>query len=413
MSDFNVTRRDFGKVGAASTFAILSSQSGIAQDNVDTLKVGLLGCGGRGSGALIQMLQGNKNTKVIALADIFQDRVDGMLKKAQDNGEVSAQVDIKPDHMFVGIDAYKEILKTDIDILIHGTTPYVRPTHIMAAVEAGKHIFTEKPAAVDATGIRLFLKAAKKAEKDGLSFVCGLQRRHQKTYVEAIDKIHNGSIGDITSARAYWCGGLPFVHHRKPEWKTDLEYCLRNWYAHNWVAGDNIVEQHVHNIDIINWIKNDHPVSVFASGGRTWKPSEDRFGDIYDHFSCDYEYSDGTHMQSMSRHWAGDGGVYEEVTGTKGKWHSHDLPRTTFSPYVQEHINLVNSITGKTPYRNDGEYCANSTMTAIMGRMSAYTGKKIMWKDAIKDRNEIVPPLDWDRAYPVGPVPAPGAHKLG
>ena len=414
MSDFNVTRRDFGKVGVASTFAILSSQGASAQSNGDTLTVGLLGCGGRGSGALVQMLQGNKNVKLIAMADIFQDRVDDKLKSFQENGEITKQVDVKPDHKFVGIDSYKEILKTDIDILIHGTTPYIRPVHIMAAVDAGKHIFTEKPAAVDAPGIRLFLKAAKKAEDNNLSFVCGLQRRHQKPYVETVKKIQDGALGDITSMRAYWCGSLPFVHHRKPEWKTDLEYCLRNWYAHCWVAGDNIVEQHVHNLDIINWVKNAHPVSVFASGGRTWKPSEARFGDIYDHFSCDYEYGDGSHLLSMSRHWEGAGGVFEEVTGTKGKSNCHDMSDGGgMNPYVQEHINLVNSITGKDPYRNDGEYTAHSTMTAIMGRMSAYTGKKIMWDDAINDKETIVPPLDWDRAYPVGSVPAPGAHKLG
>ena len=415
MSNIKVTRREFAKVGAASTFAILSSQGARADHHSEMLKVGLLGCGGRGHGALIQMLQGNKNVKCIAMADIFPDRVEQRLAKFQSIGDIAAQVDVKPDHQFVGINSYKEILKTDIDILIHGTTPYIRPVHVMAAVEAGKHIFTEKPAAVDPTGIRLFIKAAELAEKKKISFVTGLQRRHKQSYIEAIDKIHNGSIGEITSARAYWCGGLPFVYHRKPEWKTDLEYCLRNWYAHNWVAGDNIVEQHVHNLDIINWAKNAHPVSVFASGGRTWKPNDPRFGDIYDHFSCDYEYADGTHMQSMCRHWQGARGVFEEVTGTKGKFYFGKMSnqgKDGVDRYVQEHIDLVDSITGKGPYLNEGVRTAHSTLTAIMGRMSAYTGEVVTWDDALNSDLDIVPPLDWNRAYPVGPVPAPGAHKL-
>ncbi len=414
MSDNNVTRRDFAKVGAASTFAILSSQGASAQKNTDTLTVGLLGCGGRGHGALMQMLEGNKNVKLIAMADIFQDRVDDRLKTFQGNGKISAQVDVKPDHMFVGIDSYKEILKTDIDILIQGTTPYIRPLHIMAAVEAGKHIFTEKPAAVDPPGIRLFLKAAQLAKKKGLSFVTGLQRRHQQPYIDTMQKIHDGAIGDIVAMRAYWCDSLPFAHARKPEWKTDLEYCLRNWYAHCWVMGDSIVEQHVHNLDIINWAKGAYPTSVFASGGRTWKTTDERFGNLYDHFSADYEYADGSHLQSMCRHWQGASGVFEEVTGTKGKSTCRDMGADEkISPYVQEHIDLVDSITGKGPYRNEGERTAYSTLTAIMGRMSAYTGKKVTWDEALNSNLNIVPPLDWKRAYPAGPVPAPGAHKLG
>ncbi len=410
-----ITRRDFGKISAVAGAAVLTSRGAAAKDSAETLKVGLLGCGGRGSGAAAQMLQGNENVKLVALADIFEDKVDGARKRFENhkNPKVQTKVDIDDDHCFFGPEAYKAFLKTDIDIVIEGTLPYSRPKHLEAAVKAKKHIFTEKPAAVDPAGIRQFIAASEKAKELGLSIVAGTQRRHQKVYVETIEKIHDGAIGDIVAARAYWCDSLPFVRDRRDEWDTDLEYRIRNWYSYCWVCGDNIVEQHVHNLDVINWVKNGHPVNVFASGGRTWKPNEERFGDIYDHFSCDYEYADGTHMQSMSRHWLGDKGVFEEVVGTKGRSNCRDMGENGIDPYVQEHIDLVKSITGEGPYLNEGVRVAESTLTAIMGRMSAYTGEKLSWDEALNSDLSIVPDtLDFARSYPVGSVPAPGAHKI-
>ncbi len=410
-----ITRRDFSKLSVASGVAMIASSSrAIAESNSDTLKVGLLGCGGRGSGATAQMLQGNENVKLVAMADIFPDRVEQRLHRFERSTDerVSSKVDVKPDHQFVGINAYKEILKTDIDILIEGTLPYSRSKHVSAAVDAGKHIFTEKPGAVDPTGVRVLLDAAKRADEKGLHIVTGTQRRHQKSYVETMKKIHDGAIGDIVAMRAYWCGTLPFVYERNKKWTTDLEYRLRNWYSNSWVCGDNIIEQHIHNLDVMNWVKNDFPKSVFASGGRTWKPSEERFGDIYDHFSCDYEYPDGTHMTSMCRHWEGAGGVFEEAVGTKGKSNCRDMGQDDRDPYVQEHMDLVASIRGKGPRLNELERMAKSTLTAIMGRMSAYTGKRVTWEEAMTSDLSIVPELDWNASYPVGPVPAPGAHKI-
>ncbi len=408
-----ITRRQFTQMATAAGFAVLASRRSVAETNSDTLKIGLLGCGNRGSGAAQQSLQGNENVKLVALADAFQDRVDSRRKMFENHRDerVSKKVDIQDDHCFVGLDAYKKILETDIDILIEGTLPYARPKHIEAAVEAKKHIFTEKPAAVDPAGIRRFIAASKKADEYGLSIVAGTQRRHQKPYVETIKKIHDGAIGELTSARAYWCGTLPFARERAADWDSDLEYALRNWYGHCWVAGDNIVEQHVHNLDVINWAMNAHPVSVFASGGRTWKPDDPKYGDIYDHFSCDYEYPNGVHMISMSRHWAGDGGVFEEVTGTKGKSTCRDMGEDGVDPYVQEHIDLVKSIRGEGPHLNEGVQVAHSTMTAIMGRMSAYTGKRLSWDEALNSDLSIVPAeLSFDKAYPLGEVPHPGAH---
>lgn len=409
-----MSRRRFAKLSASAGVAILGAgKVARAETNSDTLKVGLLGCGNRGSGAARQMLQGNENVKLVALADLFKDKVDLRRKQYEEHSDerVSSKTDIDDDHCFVGFDAYKQILETDVDIIIEGTLPYSRPGHIEAIIDAKKHLFTEKPAAVDPVGIRKVIAASEKAKEMGLSIVAGTQRRHQKAYVETMKKIHDGEIGEIVAARAYWCDGLPFARERKPEWSRDLEYAIRNWYGLAWVAGDSIVEQHVHNLDVINWVMNGPPVSVFASGGRTWKPSEERYGDIYDHFSCDYEYASGAHMTSLSRHWKGARGVFEEVSGTKGRSNCHDMGEGGIDPYVQEHIDLVSSIRGTGPYLNEGVRVAHSTLTAIMGRMAAYTGEKIMWDDALNSDLSIVPEvLDFAREYPLGPVPSPGAH---
>ena len=409
-----MTRRSFAKASAAASFAILSSKSGLAASNSDTLKVGLLGCGNRGSGAAINMLEGKNNVKLVAMADLFEDRLEDSKRKIgqHKNPDVSSRFDVDDDMCFVGLDAYKKILKTDIDIIIEGTLPYSRPTHIEAAVKAKKHIFTEKPVASDPYGINKVLAAAEKHKEMGLSFVAGTQRRHQKEYVETIKKIQDGAIGEVRALRAYWCGTLPFCHMRK-EGQSDLEYRVRNWYAYCWVAGDNIVEQHVHNLDVCNWVMGGPPKYVFASGGRTWKPHTEEYGDIYDHFSCDYEYENGVHMTSMSRHWSNcAGGVFEEIVGATGHSNATDMGEQGINPYVQEHTDLVNSITGAGPYCHEGKQVAESTMTAILGRMSAYTGQKLRFSRTLKDNEKITPDkLDFDLEYPVAPVPAPGGPK--
>ncbi|HOZ47817.1 MAG TPA: Gfo/Idh/MocA family oxidoreductase [Candidatus Hydrogenedentes bacterium] len=409
-----ITRRDFAKASAIASFAILSSRSGLAETNSDTLKVGLLGCGNRGSGAAINMLEGKNNVKLVAMADLFQDRLDSARNAIKDHKdpEVTSRYAVEDDMCFVGWDAYKQILATDIDIVIEGTLPYSRPKHIEAAVEAKKHIFTEKPVASTPEGIRQVLAAAEKHKAMGLSFVAGTQRRHDSAYQETIQKIRDGEIGEIKALRAYWCGGLPFAYDRKPEW-SDLEYRVRNWYAYCWVAGDNIVEQHVHNIDVCNWVMGGPPVRVFASGGRTWKPNTEKYGDIYDHFSCDFEYENGVRMFSFSRHWNRcAGGVFEEVIGTTGKSNCQDKGERGQNPYVQEHIDLVNSITKAGPYWHQGQEVAESTMTAIMGRMSAYTGENMTFNRALKTDLNIVPTeFDFSKEYPVAPVPSPGAGE--
>ncbi len=402
----SISRRDFTKATAAAGFAILASKSGKAETNGETIKIGLIGCGGRGKGAAMDNLTSNKNVKLVAMADVFDDH----LRNCYNGIKKHPSVDVADDMKFVGLDAYEKLLATDVDMIIHATTPYIRPKHIEAAVKAGKHIFTEKPVAVDPVGIRQFIAAAKEAGQKKLTFVCGTQRRHQKPYMETVKRIRDGEIGDVLAARAYWCGGLPHARERKPGW-TDLEYRLRNWYNQIWVCGDNIVEQHIHNIDVINWVMGGPPKQVCAMGGRSWKTNEEKYGNIWDHFACDYEYANGVHMTSMSGHWPGGypNGVFEEVTGTKGKSNCRDMAEEGTNPYKQEHMDAVASIRGDGPYLNEGERTAESTMTAIMGRMSAYEGRRYTFRQAMKSDLSIVPDnLSMDMEMPLRPIPVPG-----
>lgn len=418
-----ITRRDFAKVSAAAAgFAIVSGRTWAQQQaNSETLRVGLLGCGNRGTGAAHQLLMGNENVQLVAMADVFQDKLDAKRKATAEhkNPAISGKYAVDDDHCFVGLDAYKRIVDSDIDILVEGTLPYCRPKHLVYAMNAGKHIFTEKPIAVDPVGIRMVLDAAKVHKEKGLSFVAGTQRRHDRGYQETIKRVHDGAIGPILSGRVYWCGNLPFVHDREPGW-SDLEYRIRNWYGYCWVAGDNIVEQHVHNIDVANWVMGAHPVEVFASGGRAWKPAEEKYGDIFDHFECDYTYPNDVHVYSFSRHWyEADGGVFEEFIGPNGRTdcaqkiegaNPFEFSGEKENPYVQEHIDLVNSIRGTGPKWHEAEEVCFSTLTAIMGRESAYTGKRLKWDEFLNSDLSLVPEdLSFDKPYPVRPVPRPGA----
>ncbi len=405
-----ITRREFAKASALASFAVLSAKAAGAAQSKEALKIGLIGCGGRGSGAVQDSLNGNDNVKIVALADVFEDRLKALREKMEkQSGRLKDKVAITDDKCFVGLDAYKKILQTDVDIIIHATPPYARPMHVLAAVQAGKHVFTEKPIATDAPGVRMFVDAVNLAKDQKLSFVTGTQRRHSKAYIDTIKQIHDGALGDLLYARAYWNGGLPFSHERKPEW-NDLEYRLRNWYNQIWTCGDNIVEQHIHNLDVCNWAMGAHPVKVVASGGRAWKPAEERYGDIWDNFSCDYEFENGAHMFSFSRHWNNSkDDVWEQVIGTKGKSNCNDKAKDDKNPMQQEHIDLVKSITGETPYLNTGMDTAESTLTAIMGRMAAYRGQEITWEQAWNDDEKLVPDdLSFDKPYPVGPIPVPG-----
>jgi predicted dehydrogenase len=417
-----VSRRDFLKtaaVAAAGAAVAGTPRPGyVAESGV--LKIGLIGCGGRGTGAAGQALRAAElcgvPAQLVAVADVL-DRARGVAKRFMEspNKAVRAGAKIADDMVFDGVDAYKKLLAVpDIGYIILAAHPGFRPSHFEAAVEAKKQIFTEKPVATDPVGMRRFMAAAKKSEELKLSVVAGTQRRHQANYVTTVGKIHEGAIGDVLAVRVYWCGGGVYNQHQpKPAGMSDLEWQIRDWYAHCWICGDNIVEQHVHNLDVANWVMKAHPAQAFGSGGRAWKRKDDFLGNIWDNFSVDYEYPNGVHMLSMCRHWErGSGSVSEAFVGTKGKSSGSDMGTGDLQweePYTQEHIDLINSITGKGKFWNEAMQVAETTFTGILGRESAYQGKTLKWDELLSSELSYFPKeLSFDAKIPLAPVPHPG-----
>jgi predicted dehydrogenase len=428
------TRRDFLKASALAGTALAGNLSLLANVHAagsDTIKVGLIGCGGRGTGASDNVLHSAPNVKLMAMGDAFKDRLEESRNRLRELAtdprvkELGNNVDVPDDRCFVGLDAYEKVLGSGIDYVILATPPGFRPIHLQAAVAAGKNIFTEKPVGTDGPGIRKVLAAYEDAQKKGLHIVAGTQRRHQAGYLETIERLHHGAIGDVTSGRCYWNQGAIWAHSRQPGW-SDLEYQLRNWYHFTWLCGDCIVEQHVHNLDVINWVLGHHPLSAVGMGGRQVETAPE-YGQSYDHFAVDYEYPNGVHVLSMARQIPNcENSVSEAVAGTRGFsqvneyritghkgqpiWHRHRSEEV--DPYVQEHTDLINHIRNNKPI-NELKNVAQSTLTAIMGRMSAYTGKKVPWDRALHSQEELMPTnLAWDMSLPVGPVAMPGKTPL-
>jgi predicted dehydrogenase len=347
-----------------------------------TVKSALIGCGGRGTGALENHIEAAKycgvDVKVVGLCDAFRERARGIAEKNQ----------VPDDRIFLGFDGYKKLLETDVEVVLMATPPCFRPLHFEAAIQAGKHVFFEKPVGVDPPGCRRVIAAAKLAKEKGLCVVAGTQRRHSRWYRETKKAIDEGAIGKIRGGAVYWCGTVPWENPRDPAW-SDADYMCRNWVNFTEMSGDHIVEQHVHNLDIMHWYMGGPPVSALGFGLRARRQT----GNQYDFFSIDYEYPEGVHIHSMCRQLTGtDGGVSEHLVGEKGI--ARDLkpkdpqvfpagcpeyPHQQQRDYVQEHIGLLHGIT-KGAYINEGEQVAISTAIAVMGRISAYTGKKIEWK---------------------------------
>jgi predicted dehydrogenase len=419
------SRREFLKSTAVAGTTLAVSQtllSSVHAGGSDTIKIGLIGCGGRGTGAADNALHSANNVKLVAMADAFADRLHAShAQLTKLNGQ--EKVEVPDDRRFVGLDAYEKLLSTNgIDYVILATPPGFRPTHLEAAIAAGKHIFTEKPVATDATGIRKVLAAYEEAQKKKLCIVAGTQRRHEAKYVETMKRIHDGAIGDIVAARCYWNQGGLWVKARTPS-MNDLEYEIRNWLYFTWLSGDHIVEQHVHNLDVINWATQSHPVAAVGMGGREVR-KDPLYGQIFDHFAVDYEYPNGVHVMSMCRQINGcQGNVSEALVGTKGSWTSEKFeitgenkwrrPRNPndVDPYVQEHTDLIDCIRNGKPI-NELKNVAESTMTAIMGRMSTYTGKAITWDQAMKSRENLFPEhLNWG-SLPTPVVAVPGRTQL-
>ncbi|MFC1575338.1 Gfo/Idh/MocA family protein [Gemmatimonadota bacterium] len=367
------------------------------------LKAGLIGCGGRGTGAAQQFLDSGPNLEVIALADYFQDRVDrcrGTL--LEEKG-----VQISDENCFTGFDAYLRLLETDVDVVLMATPPYFRPDHFEACVEARKHVFMEKPVAVDPVGCRSVMASSRQADGLGLCVVTGTQRRHQSDYLDTFRQVAGGAIGQVVGANVYWNGQVPWWSDRQEGW-TDIEYMLRDWVNWTWLSGDHIVEQHVHNLDVASWYLGDaHPETAVGFGSRWRRPT----GDQYDSFSIDFTYAGDVHVHSMCRQIAGcANNVSELVRATGGYtncvdkvwdtdgtelW-SHPYPLDEEGeeigprPYLQEHIDLVTAIrTGQVV--NEAARTAVSTLTAIMGRISCYTGQEVTWDEMMESDLKLGP----------------------
>lgn len=375
----------------------------------DPIRVAVIGCGGRGSGAAKDVLSSAENVKVLALADIFPEQVE----RARQNFP-----DVPADQCFAGFDAYQKAISVpDVNYVVLATPPGFRPLHFRAAIEAGKNVFMEKPVATDCMGVRSVLETGEMATQKGLFVAAGTQRRHQSSYLESVKRIQDGAVGDIVTLRAYWNGGG--IWHRGDRGETEMERQVRNWYHYVWLCGDHIVEQHVHNLDVCNWIMQAHPVRCWAMGGRQCRQGS---GHIYDHFSVEYEYANGVRMFSFCRQMPGEGNVSEGVDGTlgtaqPGSWirpkrgDAWRAPRGGSNPYVQEHTDLIRSIRTGAPL-NETRNVAESTLTAIMGREAAYSGQVIEWDKAIKSNQNLIPAkLEWGPA-PAAEVPTPGVYKF-
>jgi predicted dehydrogenase len=426
------SRRDFLKASAVAGGAMaanLSLLSNVHAQGSDTIKVGIIGCGGRGTGAGEDVLQSASNVKIVAIGDAFEDRVRNCQRRLQKfaaGNETSKNhgnsVDLPPERCFVGLDAYEKVIDCDVNYVIQATPPGFRPIHIPAIIAAGKHLFTEKPVGVDGTGIRRVLAAYEEAQRKGLGVAAGTQRRHQQAYIETVRRLHDGEIGDLTGGRCYWNQGILWARPRQPG-MTDVQYQVHNWYNFTWLCGDHIVEQHVHNIDVLNWCFRAHPLRAVAMGYRT-RTNPD-YGHIYDFFATDYEYPNGVHALSMCRHISNCAdSVSEAVVGTKGRCQVNEYSingKRLFTrqqtskhtnPYIQEHHDLIASIRAGRPI-NELKQVAESTLAAIMARMSAYTGKEVRWEQALNSKLNLMPEkLTWQTELPTWEVAVPGKTPL-
>jgi myo-inositol 2-dehydrogenase/D-chiro-inositol 1-dehydrogenase len=417
------SRRDFLKTSTAVVMAStvagrLGDVSYVHAAGSDMIKVGLIGCGGRGTGAAEQVVRAAPNVKLVAMGDAFKDRLDSSRTELQKkHGE---KIDVPEERCFVGFDAYQKVLASDINYVILATPPGFRPQHLKAAVAAGKNIFTEKPVAVDGPGVRTCLAAYEEAKTKGLYIAAGTQRRHQTGYLETLKQVHDRAIGPIVAARCYWNQGTLWVKQRQPGW-SDMEYQMRNWYYFTWLCGDHIVEQHVHNLDVVNWALQGHPVRAVGMGGRQVRTGPE-YGHIYDHFAIDYEYDNDIHVMSMCRQIDNcENSVSEALVGTKGSCQANRYTITgekqwrfrgkDNDPYLQEHTDLIECIRSGKPV-NELKDVAESTLTAIMGRMSAYTGKAVTWDQALNSQEDLMPTeLTWGKR-PFPAVAMPGQTKL-
>jgi len=430
MSD--TTRRDFLKTSSVAAVLGTGLLSSIAPRafaaGSDEIKIGLVGCGGRGSGAAAQALSTQGKVKLIAMGDTFQDAIDSSLRNIQKAvaGKGDAEVDVDPSRQFVGFDAYQKVIDSGVDLVILATPPGLRPIHFEYAVNKGINIFMEKPVAVDGPGVQRVLDASRIAKDKNLKVGVGLQRHHQQSYLGLISRLHSGEFGDVRALRVYWnSAGVWEPRLKRQDAKSEMEYQVRNWYYYTWLCGDHIVEQHIHNLDVGNWVMKGYPVSCNGMGGREVR-KDPKYGQIYDHHACEFTYADGTVMMSQCRHikncW---NDVSEHVHTTKGIVHLGPNSRVELfgggkperiresggNPYQVEHDDLFAAIRNNQSY-SEVENGAMSTMTAILGRMCTYSGKEIKMADALAKGLDLSPKeYSWEAAPPVVPGPD-GAYPV-
>ncbi len=423
MPSTNGTRREFLKTssfaaGAAALGSLAIGRSAHAAGD-DTLKVGLVGCGGRGTGAAAQAINADKNVKLIALGDAFADRLQASLANLQGDSSLAPKIDVPAERQFVGFDAYKQVIDSGVDVVLLCTSPGFRPLHFQYAIEKGKHVFAEKPVATDAPGVRSVLATAEEAKKKGLAVVSGLCYRYDFPKREVIKRIHDGAIGNLVAMHVNYNTGTLWHHGRKPEW-SEMEYQMRNWLYFTWLSGDFNVEQHVHSLDKAAWVmKDEPPVQATGLGGRQVRV-ENQWGHIYDHMAVVYEYKNGVKLFSNCRQQAGCSvDVSDWIYGTKG---TAELMRATIDPsegekwrfrgespnyYDQEHRELFASIRSGNPI-NNGEFMCKSTMMGILGRMACYTGRTLTWEECWNSTDNLQP-----AKYEWGPLPTPPVAKPG
>lgn len=433
-------RRKFIKASTAAATATVVAPNLLAafKGGDDEIKIGIVGCGGRGTGALKQALSTPGKTKVWAISDAFLPKAQALHDGLANDRKFKEKVDAK-DRIFDGFDGYKKVIDSGVDMVILTTSPGFRPTHFEYAVNAGKHVFMEKPVACDAHGVRKVLAAAQKATEKNLKVVVGLHRRYDVRYQEIIKRLQDGIIGDLITFRAYWNGSTPWTRPRKPG-QTEMAYQMDNWYYFNWVCGDHINEQHIHNLDVCNWVMNDYPGIAQGQGGREVRKGKDQ-GQTFDHHNVEFVYGNkwnsGVRMFSACRHIRGCwNNVSESVHGAKGyaiisrgEIYNSDgeqifkAERSPKHPQQVEHDVLFEHIRKDRP-KNDAVYGAKSTMTAILGRMATYSGQLLKWDSALNSKIDDFNydpnfKWSWDAEPPVlpdgngaYPVPVPGKTKV-
>ena len=421
----NSTRREFLKTSTLATAGgaiagALSLTNAVHAAGNDTLRVGLIGCGGRGTGAASQALMADTRVKLTAMGDVFPDRLQESLKGLKVIEGLDAKIDVPAERQFVGFDAYKQVLASGVDVVLLTTPPHFRPLHLQAAIEAGKHVFAEKPCAVDAQGVHSVLRSCEAAKRKNLAVVSGLCLRYHAPYREGVRRIQDGAIGDVRTMIANDYRGPLWLKPRQPDW-SDMHWQMRNWYYFTWLSGDFNVEQHVHNLDVCAWAMGDqYPVKAIGMGGREVRKGPE-YGNIFDHHSVIYEYANGVRLISNTRQMSGcKSDISISLFGAKGtallterrngvrisagdEWtFRDDAPNL----YQVEHDELFASIRAGKPI-NNGEYMAKSTLLAIMGRMATYTGQEITWDMAWNSKEDLTPArYEWgDIATPAVAIP--------